>query len=332
MKKLTTREKVFLGIGILAIVIIFAYLLVWPMFQKNRTNSRTNIQEMQNKLNSLGKLGSMASTLGELEDRMKTQVGYKEAAFRRGIADSMIIKYVSQAASSAGINEIDQLEPKPDVSKRTAADTKANQVALVSVIDQLYLVDVLEQLKKPNNPGEDPPNNLDNKDNSENDVNEKSSTQLSTRKVLFPLISKDMPEKARQAMVKSIEERQGKNPGLTELDNILANSGLIDDKEKERLRNRLKTYSDRVKESKTEMQKIVNDLGIIQGTNKREKIERFTVKVIFKSRIDQLVRFLYNVQNSARWLKIDSMNVNVADKKQNILSVEISMTANILYE
>ncbi|MBM3212495.1 type II secretion system protein M, partial [Candidatus Poribacteria bacterium] len=99
MKKLTTREKVFLGIGILAIVIIFAYLLVWPMFQKNRTNSRANIQEMQNKLNSLGKLGSMASTLGELEDRMKTQVGYKEAAFRRGIADSMIIKYVSQAAS-----------------------------------------------------------------------------------------------------------------------------------------------------------------------------------------------------------------------------------------
>lgn len=338
MKKVSTREKFFLSIGVLAVVGILAYFILLPMLQSSKSGSKNAMQEMQEKLESIEKLGNIAPVMAKLETRMREQSGYKEFAFKRGVADSMIIKYVSQTASQAGINEIEQLDPKPDTSRRTTTDVKTDQAALTSLINQLYLVNLMEQMNEPANPSDedkqaDNPAN-DNEEENEDKNKEKSkeaSEQTKKSKLLFPVPPKDIPEEVRQAMVKYIEANQGKTLSERDINDILDKAGLNDEEERGKVKNRLNMYSNRVKEVKNEAQRMVNKLGFMRDSDDK-KLDRYIVKLVFKTQMDKLVRFLYNLQNTARWLKIDSMNLSIADKKQSILSIEMSMTANILYE
>ena len=76
---------------------------------------------------------------------------------------------------------------------------------------------------------------------------------------------------------------------------------------------------------------LLDDVGISQTDIASQRMSKYAIKMVFKSKIDQLVKFLYDVQDSARWLKVDSMRIGISERKETTLSVELSMTAMVLY-
>ena len=73
-------------------------------------------------------------------------------------------------------------------------------------------------------------------------------------------------------------------------------------------------------------------LDITKSPKMGQKIGTFSVRMVFKSKMEQLVKFMYNLQTSAKWVKVESVRISISDQKENILSVDLSMTAKTLYE
>lgn len=356
MRKVTAREKIFLGIGALAVICIIAYLAL--TLQDNKPGQKSSMEEMRERLIMMKKLESMASMMGDLEKRMRTQSGYGEMSFERGIADSTIIRYVAQAAANAGIGELEQLDPKPDTSKKSQTESKTEQVILGSVIDRIYLVQVTNEMenkanssentgntKPASNPDPNPTGNSNvnaennpvkssaTSDEAKNDeISVEATESVEQKNEIFPSVPEDIPDEVRKALAKTVEARHGKTIAVDDISRIVGDAGVNDEKERERITSSLKSYNDRVKEAKSGLLQLFNKLEITQDAKKNPKVDRFTVKVVFKGQLDQLVRFLYNLQDSAKWLKVDSMNITISDRKQTLLTVEISMTAAVLYD
>ena len=120
--------------------------------------------------------------------------------------------------------------------------------------------------------------------------------------------------------------------GETVVDGGVDKAGVEDESETKRIRKRLQNHSKRVKENKDEIIGWLGNVGISQTDIASQRMKKYTVKMVFRSKIGQLVRFLYNLQDSARWLKVDSMRIGIADRKETTLSVELSMTATALYD
>ena len=99
MRQITTRERAFLGIGLLVAVVIFVYFIFWPMLQGKQSGPMSSLEETQERLESVKALESMRPLLVSLEERMISQSGYGGMSFRRGIADSMIITYLANTFS-----------------------------------------------------------------------------------------------------------------------------------------------------------------------------------------------------------------------------------------
>jgi hypothetical protein len=119
---------------------------------------------------------------------------------------------------------------------------------------------------------------------------------------------------------------------LSDMNWILNDAGMEDEEENARVKKWLKLYSERVGEVKKELRQWLTKLEVSKDAKSGQKAEKFTVKMVFKSQMEQLVKLLYNLQESAKWLKIESMRVSISDRKETLLSVELSMTATTLYD
>ena len=374
MRQITTREKTFLSIGVLAGVSIFVYFVLWPMLQGERSGSMSSLEEMQERLESVEKLGGMEPLLVGLEKRMRSQSGYGEMSFKRGIADSIIIKYLAEAANQAGIKDLEQLDAKPDTRKQTQNEAlPGDQTILRSIVDQMYLCQVMDEMERLD---EVEAEELDHQEADLSDVTDAAEIENRKSKIknsevapsgsaevnqpaagstsnvepggqeeqaaayttTFPPIPGNIPVATRHAvsvqrsLAEWIESHQGQTIGTVDMDAIVEWAGIEDETERESIEKGLKDYSDRVRETKNRTRQWLSKLGVLQNAKTGQKIGRFSIKMVFKSRIDQLAKLLYNLQNSAKWLRVEGMRITISDRKETLLSVELSMTATTLYE
>ena len=422
MKQITTREKIILGIGVLAALATFVYFVFLPMLQGRRSGSVSSLEEMQERLDSVEKLRDMEPLLVNLEKEMRSQSGYEEMSFERGTADSMIIKYLAQIAAQANIKDLEQLDAKADTRRKSRTGEVVDQAVLKSVVDQLYSLHVLDEMEREanaisesdsdsnpspalSNPGTDgeeenaetvrqgdfdlsqlPPvalrfleeqgisleelrgnpelqeklrrefearfragrsgNSPDDGENRQmeepNDSNKPKESNsgesaqnqeiVKSKKLMFPPIPKNIPSGVKQSLARLIKEKQGQMIGKADISKILEESRLDNEKEEERVEKRLQLYNNLVREKKNEMLLWLSKLDISRNFKKEQKAGEFSIKMVFKSQMEQLVRLLYNLQNSAKWLKVESIRVGISDRKQTTLSVELSMTATTLYD
>jgi len=77
---------------------------------------------------------------------------------------------------------------------------------------------------------------------------------------------------------------------------------------------------------------MLGKINIVDSAKLEDKAGRYTVNMVFKSEMPQLVKLLYNLQTTAKWIKVDGMQVTLADRKQTLLNVNLSMIATVLYE
>jgi predicted transcriptional regulator len=253
---------------------------------------------------------------------MKTQLGYAQLSFKREIADAMIVKYIAQIASQSDIKEIEQLDAKPDKSRKSQMDTKSDQAIKESVVDQLYLSQLNSE--KSNSITAKPA------DGSSKGASPADKEETSTK--VFPLIPKDIPDSVKQSLIKFEESHQGVTVNSEDIDEIINSANVKDEKEKDQIKKRLTLYNGGVKEKKGEVAGLLTRLDIMKNVKMEDKAGKYSVKMSFKSEMPQLVKLLYNLQNSARWVKVDGMQISVADRNRALLAVELSMTATALYE
>ncbi|MGQ9608378.1 MAG: hypothetical protein ACUVWN_03690 [bacterium] len=321
MRKTTGREKITIGIGILVIIVIAFYFFLWPIIFGERSKSGSNISSLQERLQLLKKLRAMEPVLSELESSMRKQVGYGETTFKQGIADAIIMKQIAQLAAQSEIREIEQLDAKPEKSKKSSTFSRNTQTALKPIVDQIYLV----SLKK--NPKEIETNSFEN-----SDASDEKSEESDNYKVNFPPIPKNIPDSVKEALIKFTETNNGKNLTSEDIDSIINEAGIKDDKESDKIKKQLLLYNDRVKEKKAEITEILSKLDILRNTNFGNMSGKYSIKMVFKSQLPQLVKLLYNIQSTAKWIKVDGLQITIADKNQALLGVELSMTATVLYE
>ena len=380
MRQITTREKAFLSVGVLAAVAILVWFVLLPMLKSGKSEQQSSLEEMQERLAAVQKLAGISPMLTDLEANIREQSGYKKMLFKRGSASPAMIRYIAQAANEAGIKEIDQLNAKLDTSKKSKTDVIDQKNILNSIADQLYMKHVLDEVKQaakavdedadkddppdeqpepdkseessdaseepsdtPENPGNEESNENDNsepikaEESTESDVSEEPEASEAPEDVKeaepkrLPPVPKDIPHEVKESLAEFIKARQGKTLGLVDIDKILENAGVEDESEVKRIKGRLQGHSKRVREAKDEMVEWLGDVGISQTAIDSQRLSKYTIKMVFKSKIDQLVKFMYNVQDSARWLRVDSMRIGISDRKETTLSVELSMTATVLY-
>jgi len=372
MRQITNREKMIMGAGVLIALAILVYFVFLPMFQGDQSDSTSSLEEMRERVESFKKLETMEANLVELEKHVKKQAGYENISFKRRTAYAAINNFIAQTAAQSEIGELDQLDAKANTSRKSQTNSLSDQTIIRSVVDQMYLGQVLSEISGEADESED----QDNADTAENPADDDSESGEEIAKVddsdddevgepdssdkseepqesespetatdmeanaeadkkpvaqpVFPVIPKDIPDEVRKSLVKLLEASQGKTISLANINLVMDEAGLED--ERDRVRKRLKLYSDRVNEKKNEISRWVNKLQIPSSIKDGDKMGEFAVKMVFKGRIEQLVKFLYNIQESAKWIKFESMRISIADRKETVLNVELSMTATALYD
>ena len=335
MKKITNREKIIIGAGVLVTIGVLFYFLLLPVLMGDQSKSKSDLKTKQEKLQSIEQLRAMEPTITEMEKNMRNQLGYNQVSFKRNSADAMIMKQLAQIANQSEIREIEQLDVKPDKSKKSLANLKGDQDTLKSTVDNLYMsqitIDNNNPITKENKVTKEIKKDSDNPDlvPPSNGRTDETST---TKSLEFPMIPKDIPEEAKQALIKFVQTHNGQTITKDNIDEVVSPSGIKDEKEINRIKKRLITYGDRVKEKKTEVVGILNKLGTLQNAKLEDKAGRFTAKMVFKSDISQLIRLLYNLQTSAKWVKVEGIQITMADRQKSLLGVELSMTATAVYD
>lgn len=348
MRKITNREKFMIGFGALAAIGIIVYFLILPFFTGDQKKAGSDLKAKQEKIESLKKLKAIEPLITDLESTMRTQLGYSQMSFNKDTAEPTIMKYLAQIANQSEIREIEQLDVKPEKSKKKQTTAqKDDQNTLKSIVDRLYTVQLLKEkdssfqldTKESSSSSDDKAvrqvsdtekSNESDKNKSIEETEQKESSESSW--ILFPIMPKDVPIDVKRAFVGYVQTHSGQNPISEDLDNIIDSAGVKDKEEKDKIIKKLNLYNDRVKQRKGEVFGLINKMDIIKNTKSEDKVGRFTAKMVFKSEITQLVKLLYNLQTSAKWIKIDSIQINVADRQKGILAVEMSMTATALYE
>jgi hypothetical protein len=356
MKKITNREKVLIGFGAVAAIGILVYFVILPMFVGDRAKARSDFKIKEEKLQALEKLKTMEPLITDLEGNMKTQLGYSQMSFKRSSAEPTIMKYLAQIANQSEIKEIEQLDVKPQKGKKKQVEQKSDQNTLKSVVDRLYMYQVAKEKDNPEQPiamgGSSTPEKKIVKisDNSEKDEveakNKKtgkksaeadpeesfSEESLGSNGLLFPVMPKDAPIEVKRAFAGFVQTNNGQTPTSEELDTIMESSGIKDDQQKEQIKKRFILYDNRVKDKKGDAFGLINKMDIAKNTKLDDRAGRFTAKMVFKSDITQLIKLLYNLQTSAKWVKVDSIQINIADRQKGTLAVEIGMIATALYD
>jgi len=374
MRQISSREKTFLGLGALIILFIFVYFILWPMLQGGQSGAEDSLEELQAKLKAMEKLEEMNPVMIDLETRMKSQSGYNEMSFKRGIADSIMIKYIAEIAAQSEIREIEQLDARLDTRRKKSIEAAGNQGVLGTIVDQIYLAQIAKESETEDNAEKDisensetPPKNEENEDkeieqeNSDMEKDGKSDeseiadtntieskpdesaiadtaavesepdeSTIKSEKPTFPPIPLNIPTEVRKSLVKWLQDSRGRTFKIADIAGII-NQVAITSEESESAKKALQIYRTRVEESKTEIRQWLGKLDVLQASKSGKKTDIFSIKMVFKSQMEQLVKLLYNLQDKAKWLKVESLGLSVADRKQTTLAVEISMTATAVY-
>jgi hypothetical protein len=345
MKKITNREKVIVGFGVLITIGVLVYFVLWPVLMKNQ--SKSDLKTKQERLQSVEKLKAMEPMIVELEKNMREQLGYSQITFKRNSAEATIMEKLAKIANQSEIKEIEQLDVKPEKNKKSLASLKGDQSTLKSTVDYLYMSQVINEKDnttapketKPlsNNPTEE--KNLKEKNTNSSEKSEKDAKDVKdpdetsiASGLIFPPIPKDIPEEAKQALVKFVQTYNGKTITSEDASEIVDSSGIKDEQESDRIKKRLAMYGNRVKEKKNEVFGLTNKLGMLQSTKIEDKAGKFTAKMVFKSEMGQLIKLLYNLQTSVKWVKVEGLQITMADRQKALLGVELSMTATVLYD
>jgi len=348
MKKITNREKVIVGFGVLITIGVLVYFFLWPVLMKNQ--SKSDLKTKQERLQSVEKLKAMEPMIVELEKNMREQLGYSQITFKRNSAEATIMEKLAIIANQSEIKEIERLDVKPEKNKKSLASLKGDQSTLKSTVDYLYMSQVINEKDNTTAPKETKP--LSNNPTEEKDLKEKNtnSSEKSEKDVkdakdvsdsdetsiasglIFPPVPKDIPEEAKQALVKFVQTYNGKTITSEDASEIVDSSGIKDEQESDRIKKRLAMYGNRVKEKKNEVFELTNKLGMLQNTKIEDKAGKFTAKMVFKSEMGQLIKLLYNLQTSVKWVKVEGLQITMADRQKALLGVELSMTATVLYD
>jgi hypothetical protein len=345
MKKITNREKVIIGFGGLITIGVLVYFFLWPILMKNQSGS--DLKAKQERLQSVEKLKAMEPMIVELEKNMKDQLGYSEITFNRNSAEATIMEKLAKIANQSEIKDIDQLDVKPEKNKKSLASLKGDQSTLKSTMDYLYMSQVINEKDdttapkevKPlsNSPTEEKNTNSSEKSEKDakdvkdtTDANDSDETSIAGG-LIFPPVPKDIPEEAKQALVKFVQTYNGKTITSDDASEIVDSAGIKDEKESARIEKRIAMYGNRVKEKKNEVFGLTNKLGMLQSTKIEDKAGKFTAKMVFKSDMGQLIKLLYNLQTSAKWVKVEGLQITMADRQKALLGVELSMTATVFY-
>ena len=345
MKKITNREKVIVGFGVLITIGVLVYFFLWPVLMRNQ--SKSDLKTKQERLQSVEKLKAMEPMIVELEKNMREQLGYSQITFKRNSAEATIMEKLAKIANQSEIKEIEQLDVKPEKNKKSLASLKGDQSTLKSTVDYLYMSQVINEKDnttapketKPlsNNPTEE--KNLKEKNTNSSEKSEKDAKDVKdpdetsiASGLIFPPIPKDIPEEAKQALVKFVQTYNGKTITSEDASEIVDSSGIKDEQESDRIKKRLAMYGNRVKEKKNEVFELTNKLGMLQNTKIEDKAGKFTAKMVFKSEMGQLIKLLYNLQTSVKWVKVEGLQITMADRQKALLGVELSMTATVFYD
>jgi len=360
MRKITNREKVTIGFGGIVAIGVIIYFVILPIIRSGQ--SRASLDVKQERLQSVRKLKGMEPLITELERDIKTQLGYDKISFSPRTTESSIMTYMAQMANQSEIREVEQLDVKPDRSKKKDINQRGDQTILKSIVSKLYVVQVKSEKDNStvSEEAKSPPDkskkeevkeevrsdkaDSDEEDKQKKDISKEDIAQEAEKendipqenpsdgKMLFPVIPKDIPDKVSQNLVTFIQTHDGKTLASEEIDKILETSEIKDEKEVESIKNKLVLYSNRVREKKGEVQGMISKLGLIQKTKADDKIGKFTIKMVFKSDINQLVKLLYNLQTTTKWVKIDGMTISVADRQKALLGIELTMSSFALYD
>lgn len=327
MRKLTNREKIVLSLGIVLLIFMILYLFVYPTLFGQRSKTMSNIKLNQERLQMIQKLNKMKPFLDDLEKKLREEAGYGSLKFKKDIADSVILKQLAQIANQSEIREIEQLDAKPEKAKRTQSATRKDPAVLRSIVDRLYLTQVNREKA-----GLNEVDDITEKDSSSTDESSDEETTKEGGLLMFASIPKGIPEPVRNALIDFLQSNNGKTPSEEDVGDIIKRAGIKDPNEIQRVKRRLVLYGNAVKDDKNEIFELLNRLDIFEKKSSEDKSGRYTVKMTFKSQMPQLVRLLYNIQTTSKWLKVDGMRISVADPKQTLLSVELSLTATVLYD
>lgn len=225
---------------------------------------------------------------------------------------------------------VEQLMTDPDLQNELKKEIEARSGR--SEGDNPSDDDENNQTEKPadSEASEDEPENESEESGDESPDAPEDVEQTETERPIFPLVPSDLPGEVRRSLGRAMEKRQGKSLLNNNIDDIINDAGFVDESDRSRIERRLKLYNNRVKDKKKEITGWFNKLGVLDAGKTSQKTGRFSVKMVFKSQIQQLVNLLYNLEDSARWLKVESVRISIADKKKTLLGVEINMTATAL--
>lgn len=58
--------------------------------------------------------------------------------------------------------------------------------------------------------------------------------------------------------------------------------------------------------------------------------EAYIVDMRFSSNLERIVRLIYTIESSSKWLQVKDLQITIADKKETTISANLSMIARVL--
>ena len=86
----------------------------------------------------------------------------------------------------------------------------------------------------------------------------------------------------------------------------------------------LTQYVDQILEQKDNLQ------GWLASVPSTHQPETYIVDMRFSNRIERVVRLIYAIESSSKWLQVRDLQITIADKKETTISANLSMIASVL--
>ena len=83
-------------------------------------------------------------------------------------------------------------------------------------------------------------------------------------------------------------------------------------------------YNRQVKAKRKDLIELISDIPASY------KPRTYYVDVTFKTKLENLVKFILGLQRSSKWLDPKGLRIGVADEKQGVLGVQLTIIANAL--
>lgn len=298
MRKLSAREKYGLILSALVLLAALSYRFGAPIVKKWQGFNK-DIEKARQELEKFDRLMALEPSITTVEKELRVKSGLPTVSENEEIR-SIIIKQLDETARKSGIQTIDQLNVKPNSSKRRE---KTSPEVREAFINEIYLYEVKES--------------------------KKSKESKSKIAQLFPPIPTALPKELKLELEKIISERDNNNLNRNEIAELVNKyreqiKGDIKKEDSVELVSQIEVYQRAVLKKKAELRKLLSE---VDTSYERQS---FLINISFKSEIEPLVKFIHNLESSLKWFKVESMKISVSDPKRTLLSTELSLMATIL--